>query len=68
MLKLQALLRPNFVSTFPLKCSLSKSGENEIELTKGVLRGIISELKEDMPRALSVCKSPGGAFLEGGLF
>ncbi|XP_064385665.1 uncharacterized protein LOC135334440 isoform X2 [Halichondria panicea] len=53
MLKLQALLRPNFVSTFPLKCSLSKSGENEIELTKGVLRGIISELKEDMPRALS---------------
>ena len=41
MLKLQALLRPNFVrsvSTFPPKCSLARSGENEIELTKGILR------------------------------
>ncbi len=64
MLKLQALLRPVYnrayrsVSTFPLpslKCSLARSGENEIVVTKGILRGIISELQDDMPRALSVC-------------
>ncbi len=45
------------VTTFPLpllKCSLARS-EDEIKLTKGVLCGIISELKDDIPRALSVC-------------
>ncbi len=59
LLKLQALM-PIFVRSVstianPLKCSLETSGENEIVVTKGILRGIISELQDDMPRALSVC-------------